>query len=93
MQPRKFFGRGKNNRNEHLENIAGLDIKELYHFETINLENLLHKKYSPGYEKELKEEMEKENQKQKSLGWLILIISLIILVSLFFYLSEKLNLF
>ncbi len=93
MPTRKFFGKGNNNRSEHTENIAGHDIKEMYHLEPNNLENLLHKKYSPGYEKVLKKGLENESQKQKLHGWLILIISLAIIVSLIFYLSDLLNLF
>jgi len=53
----------------------------------------LKKKYSAGYEKELKEGLKRENQKQRSFGWLVIIISLAIIVFLFFYLSDKLNLF
>lgn len=93
MQPRKFFGKANNARNEHLENIAGHDIKEFYHLKPNNLENLLRKKYSLSYRKKLIKELEQENHKQKFYGWLLIVISLVFIALLSFYLSNKFNLF
>lgn len=93
LKPRRYFGKRNNPNTEHLENIAGHDILDYYHYNPNKLENLLQKKFTIKDREKLKNELDQENKKQRFYAWIIIVIALAVIGSILFYFSNKFNWF
>lgn len=76
-----------------MDHISNQDIDNYFHLNKNNLENLLKKKYSPQYRRELKKQLLTEHHRNSFFTLLSIFISIIILLTLFLYLSNKMTWF
>lgn len=93
MKPRKFLGKRSKPDGGGMKPHFEQDINDYYHLKENKLQNLLQKKYAAKDKQKIKDQFEAEEQKNTKNNWLSLVISIVVVASIFFYLGFKLDWF
>ena len=92
LKPRKFLARRSKPDGGGMENKMGHDINDYYHLKPRKLDNLLKKKISPAYRKQLESEIKEEHHKRFLFDILSFIIAVLLIIVLLAFLSSKFDL-
>ncbi len=93
MKPRKFLSKRSKPDGGGMEHFTGRDISEYYHLNENKLENLLKKKYSPKYRLQQQKKFIAEQRTNFIKTLIGILISILILVLLYFIFQGNFKLF
>lgn len=93
LKPRKFLAKRSKPDGGGMNNISGRDINDYYHLNPRKLENLLKKKFSLTYRKQLDSQIKEESHKQFIFSIFSLTIAVIIVIAMLVFLMSKFDLF
>ena len=93
LKPRKFLAKRSKPDGGGMNNISGRDINDYYHLKPNKLENLIKKKFSPAYRKQLESKINEESQKQIILNIFSLTTAIILVIAFLIFLMSKFDLF
>lgn len=93
MKPKKFLQKRSKPDGGGMKNDSGTEIRNYFHVQKNNLENLVQRKYSESYKSAVNQKFQTEKRRDLLINLISLIISIIIIAAVFFYMASKMGWF